>query len=249
MLAVLWKKILPMTRKLVVEYLLFFNILVFQNADTLKFVKGDSVVDIWLLTEKIQETDLGKIIFNKKSKVSKDNKYFFIYEEKYYPSKDSFFTKILFYDADKEKLWEKTPETGRKISFHLTNIYNDIVILVTTDKFNINPDLKSIKDNKIKEIIKEREYQRIIKYEFSSNMRYLILHIRNPYNTKMWDYIYSIDLQNQKKWNYLFPMCVSCKKNKIDLSIDNNGKAEVIYKGEHRIFSKDGELLDIFIKF
>ncbi len=156
MLAVLWKKILPMTRKLVVEYLLFFNMLVFQNADTLKFVKGDSVVDIWLLTEKIQETDLGEIIFNKKSKVSKDNEYFFIYEEKYYPSKDSFFTKILFYDADKEKLWEKTPETGRKISFHLTSIYNDIVILVTTDKFNNNPDLKLIKDNKIKEIIKER---------------------------------------------------------------------------------------------
>ena len=242
------KYFLIISKRLITKYIIFFNILVFHQADTLKFVKGDSVIDKWVLDEKIEKTDLGTVIHSKKSKVSQDNKYFIYYEEEYYSKRDSFVTTLSLYDARKRKLWERSPENNRKISFYLTNIYKDFVILVTTDNYNLNPSLKFIKDKKVKEIIKEKEWQRIVKYEFSPNIQYLLLHVKNPYNTKMWDYVHCIDLKSKKTWTYLFPICVSCKKYKLDLSIDNNGKAQVIYKNRHRIFSKNGTLIDIFIK-
>lgn len=225
----------------------FSTTLVFQAGDTLKFFKEDSIVDQWIMGQETR-TEPEEYIITKKTKVSADSNYFFVYEEEYYPVKDSISTKISFYNANKKKFFQRSYKSERKISFDLTKLYNKMLILVTTDKFNVNPSLEFIKNKKNQKVIKEDKWQRIINYELSPNLNYLVMHNRNPYSGKLWDYIYFIDLKTKKDWTYLFPVCLSCKRTKIDLSIDDEGKVEVIHKNEHRIFDKDGNLLNIFIK-
>ena len=37
-------------------------------------------------------------------------------------------------------------------------------------------------------------------------------------------------------------------KERMILNIDDAGQADVLYNGRHRIFSKDGNLLDVFVE-
>ncbi|MBA7544100.1 hypothetical protein ES705_36447 [subsurface metagenome] len=97
-------------------------------------------------------------------------------------------------------------------------------------------------------IINSGDWTRIVDYKLSQNCRYLVFHTRRPYARKLWDYIYFIDLKTKKDWQYLFPICISCKRGKFSLDVNNTGQVDVVYKAEHRIFSKEGKLLDIFIK-
>ena len=79
-------------------------------------------------------------------------------------------------------------------------------------------------------------------------LEYLLFHTRNPYYDKPWDYIYFCDLETGKSWEYLFPTCLSCKRGRIELEIDDNGRSEVIHRKEHRVFSSKGVLEDIYLK-
>lgn len=237
-----------MNKAFITEGLLIANILVFQQGDTLKFLKHNEVIDQWLLFEDPQNQSSDHLTYTKRSKVSPDSSNFFIYEEKRHTLTDSVFTKITLYNAGQVKLWEKCPGRGRRISFSLTDIYKDMIILVTTNSGYTNPSLKIIINKKEKEIIKENAWHRIIRYAISPNMQYLVLHVKNPHNKKMWDYIYFVDVATHDNWTYLFPICVSCKRKKIELAVHDNGKSEVIYKGEHRVFSKQGKLIDIYRK-
>jgi len=108
-----------------------------------------------------------------------------------------------------------------------------------------------IKNNNNKRIIDLKQWTNIVNYEISPIGRYALFHAKKPYNNKLWDYIYFLDLETNKTWEYLFPFCFSCKRGWLDLKIDDEGKSEVIYqnKNEHRIFDKDGNLVDIFVKF
>lgn len=237
-----------LSRVFITQGLLIANVLVFQQGDTLKFFEDNEVIDQWLLFEDPQNQSSRHVVYTKKSKVSADSSYFFIYEEKRHTLTDSVFTKITLYNAGQEKLWEKSANNERKISFYLTSIYKDTIVLVTTNTGYTNPSLEIIANNRKTTIIKPNQWHRIIRYAISPNMQYFILHVKNLYNKRMWDYIYFIDTDTYDDWTYLFPICVSCKRKKIELAVYNNGKSEVIYKGEHRVFSKKGKLIDIYRK-
>lgn len=244
----LFKRISNLLRKYSIHSLIFFNILVFQNGDTLNFRKGEEIIEQWIMSSANMTTDLGTMLYSTRSMVSDNNKRFLYYEEYYYPSLDSYDTKLTFYNAKKTKLWEKSVSNGRRISFYLSKILDDIVTMVTTDKQNAQPRLFFIENKNMKKINDDNKWHKIVSYSISPNMQYIALHIKNPYKKKIWDYVYFIDLTTKNEWSYLFPICVSCKRKKFDVTVDDDGITEVIYKGEHRIFSKQGKLTDIFIK-
>uniref|UniRef100_A0A7C4TGN0 Dipeptidylpeptidase IV N-terminal domain-containing protein n=1 Tax=candidate division WOR-3 bacterium TaxID=2052148 RepID=A0A7C4TGN0_UNCW3 len=219
--------------------------LVFQFGDTLKFYKNDSLIDQWIM-EAREEAQKG-IYYLQKAKVSTDNKKFLLYEEKFFSEKDSIFTKLTLYDADKKKVWSKIKGGQRKISFELTNLYPDKIIIFTLDRTNSFPVMEIMKGNRTRKI-DLTQWTGIVDYEISPNGRYLLFHTKKPYSSRLWDYIYFLDLQTKAEWEYLFPFCFSCKRGKIFLKIDDEGKSEVIYRNEHRIFDKKGNLVDIFVK-
>jgi hypothetical protein len=233
---------------LVTQGLLAANLLVSQQGDTLKFLKGSAVIDQWLLFEDNHDTPYNGIIRTKKVKVSADSSHFLIFEETRHTLTDSIFTKITLYNAAQEKLWEKSPDKGRIISYSLTNVYKNLVIMVTTNNGHTNPNLDFITDRAQTRVIEEDTWHRIIDYAISPNLQYLILHVKNPLHRKMWDYIYFIKTDSHETWTYLFPICVSCKRKRIELAVYDNGKSEVVYKGEHRVFSRQGKLTDIYRK-
>jgi len=229
--------------------LLLFSTLVFQSGDTLKFIEDSNITDIWTMGVPRKNEQSG-IIFTKNAKVSKDNKYFFIYEEFHSLDNESVFTILSIYDANRNRIQTESLGGERKISFDLTNIYKGIVILATTHKYGSKPSFYLIRGTKNKElIINENEWLRIVNYEISPNLRYIVFHTLHPQGSKIWDYIYFIDLEMKKNWSYLYPVCLSCRRGRLDLNVDNDGKVEVIRnKNECHIFSKDGELIDIFTK-
>uniref|UniRef100_A0A7V0Z4L2 Uncharacterized protein n=1 Tax=candidate division WOR-3 bacterium TaxID=2052148 RepID=A0A7V0Z4L2_UNCW3 len=221
------------------------NILVFQSGDTLKFCKDDSPIDKWIL--KSGQNESGGY-YNEKAKVSPDNKRFFIYKEQYFNSDDSIKTQLILYNAHKTVLGRFRGEDDRKISFELSRILEDRLILFTTNYYNQSPKMEIIQFNKAKRTIDLNQWNSIIDYQISQNRRYVIFHGRKPYNTKLWDYIYFIDLQTNKVWEYLFPICFSCKRGRIVLKVYDDGGSEAIYKNEHRIFDRNGNLVDVFVK-
>jgi hypothetical protein len=229
--------------------ILVANIVVFQQGDTLKFQRGSEVFDQWLLFENKQDSLHHSIFCTKKAKVSADHNHFFIYEEERNSLTDSIFTKITLYNAVQEQLLEKFPEKGRIISYMLTNIYKDIIMMVTTNSGYNNPTLDIITDRTQARVIRKDTWHRIIDYALSPNLRYVVLHVKNPHHKKMWDYICFIEIDTGNTWTYLFPICVSCKRKKIELAVYDNGKAEIIYKGEHRVFSQQGKLIDLYREF
>lgn len=188
------------------------------------------------------------IIHMRKAKVSPRGIYCTIYEEIYFRVDDSIATRIVMYDSLRNEQWQKSYAGKRKISFDLSRVFDDLVILVTTDKNNSLPEVELIKNNRAAIIIKEGRLRKIIDYTLSPNSRYIALHATNPYNNRLWDYIYFVDIETGKDWSYLFPVCLSCKRVNVQLLADNDGQVEVIYKAEHRIFSKDGQLVDLFMK-
>jgi len=226
-------------------FLFLINSLVYLAGDTLKFIEGDRLVDLWFIVE---TTPTEHVLINRQAKVSDDHQYFFIHEETYYTLNDSISTKIKIYDAGKKIIMQKTLSGERKINYYLTSLYNKTIFLGTTDKNDGNPSLILIKNGNNQEIINENQWQYIVKYEVSPNLRYMVLQTKNPHLGKTWDYIYFIDLMTKKNWEYLFPVCFSCKRGRIDLSVDNNGQVNVVHRNEHRIFSEEGRLIDIYIK-
>jgi len=233
---------------LVIQGTLFANILVFQQGDTLKFIEDNEVVKQWVITDPAENPGSDDIVYTKKSKVSSDSNYFFIYEEEYYRSIDSISTKITMYNAAEKKLLEKRFFNERRIAFHLTSIYKDIMIMATTNKDFTDPKLDIIYSNKEKTLIKENEWHRLVSYEVSPNLQFIICHVKNYNKRRIWDYIYFIKIATQSNWTYIFPICASCKRNTITLRVNDIGESEVIYKGQHRMFSKDGQLIDFYIK-
>ncbi len=225
--------------------LAFTNTLVFQSGDTLKFYSKDSLVYEWILNDS-KEIEGG--YYKEKALVLPDNKGFLFYEERDFPQKDSVFTKLALYNAQRKKIWERIEAGRRKFCFELTKLDRDRIIIFTTKRLGESPVMEIIKDNQIKRRIDLKEWTNVINYAFSPNGRYILFQAKKPYNYKLWDYIYFIDLKTNKTWEYLFPFCFSCKRGRIDLKVDDEGKSEVIYKSEHRIFDKEGNLVDIFVK-
>jgi hypothetical protein len=217
------------------------------SGDSLIFTRGSNPADVILLNTG-DATGSTDIIHTRKAKVSPRGIYCTIYEETYFRLVDSISTDMVMYDSLQNKQWQRTYVGKRKISYDLSRVLDDLVILVTTDINNSLPEVELIKNNKAAIIIKEGKLRKITDYTLSPNSLYIALHAINPYNNRLWDYIYFVDIETGKDWFYLFPVCLSCKRVSIQLLVDNDGQVEVIYKAEHRIFSKDGQLVDIFMK-
>ena len=129
--------------------LLTVNLFVLQQGDTLKFLKGTEVIDQWMLFENDQDHTTDHVVHTRRAKVSADSSHFFIHEEERHKKTDSISTKITLYNAAQKKLWEKSPANGRIISYPLTNIYHDLVIMVTTNRGHTNPSLDIINSKTI----------------------------------------------------------------------------------------------------
>jgi len=228
--------------------LFILNVLVYQNGDTLLFTEQDSIIDQWILGETIFHADSVETKLNRKAKVSSNNEKFFIYTE-HDEQGELIKTEIILYNTFQEKLWQDSAHGEEVISFRLSNVYDSLFIGVRSLRGGSEPMLYTVK-NTMKEIIIEKgTWDKIIDYSISPNRRYLLLHTKNPYAQRSWDYIYFVDLGNKKDWQYLFPICASCKRGKIDLAVDDEGTSEIISRGQHRIFSKDGEFIDYFLRF
>lgn len=224
----------------------FANALVFQFGDTIRFYKDEKLITEWILKDSLGENDSYYSL--EKAKISPDNRFLLIYEEKSSGTDDSIFSRLTLYNAATRKVWSRKKIGKTKISFELTSIFDDMVLIFYTDRHNGFPVIEMIKMNCKSRTIDLRQWDIIIKYAISANRRYMLFHSKKPFNNRLWDYVYFIDLKTNKDWEYLFPNCFSCKRGWIELTVDNEGKCEVVQNKEYRIFSKEGNLLDIFVR-
>lgn len=228
--------------------LILIGAVILQSGDTLFFREDNEIRDTLIIAATVVDSTEG-LRFVRKLKVSDSGDKYCVYEEQYRLGQDSVLsTKITFYDRHNEKMLEEETADGRQISFELSNPYDSILIITTQDCWYKMPALYVVKDEKRQEIVKEGDWDRIVSYRVSLNNRYMLFHMRNPYYEKPWDYIYFYDLLTGEDWEYLFPSCLSCKKSRISLEVGDDGRAEVIYKNEHRVFSTHGVLEDIYLK-
>ncbi len=209
------------------------------------FTKQDSLIEKLVLNENGDSLRNKEI---KRVKVSPNNELFLIYEERYDEDDSLLGTEIVFYTADKKELWKETRSGARKLSYHLSNVYDNLFVIADTDKRSKNPNVYIIKDGRMYQIVEKDSWRLIFNYKISGNYRYVVMHCRKPYFNRLWDYIYSIDLEARTDWEYLFPVCTTCKRGKITFNIDDNGEVEVIYRKKHRVFSNEGKLINAFIK-
>ncbi|MDH4210502.1 MAG: hypothetical protein OEV79_03555 [candidate division WOR-3 bacterium] len=223
------------------------GLLVYQNADTLQFTDQDSVVDIIILEDEDYSDSLGQIVV-RRGRVSEDHMYYLIYEAVQAGDEEVVHSKISFYDAGKNLLWEELGQEGRNISYDFSGIYDGILVVTIWDRLSSDPSFFVVKDGEKVEIIEEGEWQQLLDYRVSPNGQYFLFYTRNPRNGKTWDYLYFYDLGDRRDWDYLFPICMSCKRGWVDINVDDDGRSEAIYKGEHRIFSRGGVLEEIFMK-
>ncbi len=227
--------------------LFLVSMLVYQNGDTLQFVAQDSVVDTMVLEHSIEVAGTGYVTV-KQGKVSEDHKYYLIHEAVILDNEEVVRSKVTFFDADKNPIWEEQREDGRNISYDFSGIYSGLLVVTVWDRHGGDPVLYVMKDGEKVEIIKKGEWQQLLDYKVSPNGRYFFFYTRNPYSGKMWDHLYFYDLVERQDWEYLFPTCMSCKRGWVEISVDDSGRSEAVYKGEHRVFSKTGEIEEIFMK-
>jgi hypothetical protein len=238
----------PRVYNLWIMILLLIGTFILQNGDTLFFLEGneprESLIVAATVIDSTKELRLARRV-----KVSDSGDKYCVYEEKFRLGPDSLVsTKISFYDSHSKEVFKEEVSDDRQISFELSNAYDSMLVLTTWDHSYKMPALCTIKDDKRQEIIKEGDWDRIVSYQVSSNNRYMLFHMRSPYHDKPWDYIYFYDLLTGQDWDYLFPSCLSCKKSRIYLTVNDNGRAEVVYKNEHRVFSAQGVMENIYLK-
>ena len=229
--------------------LLLIGTIIVQNGDTLFFGEEGSFNDTLILHANADD-DTGVVRVIEKAKVSPDGGSYLIYSTTCRKSdpESLLSSKITFYDAEKKKLFEEEGKGEKNVSFELSDSYDSLFIVASWDHFNSNPSFDVIKDGARTQIVKEGDWRNIVSYKISPNRRYLLFHTRNPYHDKLWDYIYFYDLDTGSHWDYIFPACLSCKRSRIDLGLDENGRSTVIHKQEHRVFSPEGILEDIYLK-
>ena len=224
---------------------LFCN-LVLLHEDSLLFMKDSEIVDVWMLDHHEPETING-IDHHKQVKINADKHNFFIYYSQYDTARNHVKSEIKFYNANKKMLFGETRKLDRMINYDLSNIEHNVLIFVDCDAGSGDPQMYVVKGNRTIIPIKKGNWKRIVTYDLSANNKFLVVHVRNPYMSKLWDYIFFYDLKTGKNWQYLFPLCLSCKRTKINVEVDDNGQTVVEYKGEHRVFSREGDFIDYYI--
>ncbi len=241
---------LAQVRKHAVPSILCFNMLVFLETDSLVFQRDNAVVEKWYIGEQTELMTSGTKRSTTHAVVSQDHTRFLYFQEVYFPETDSMYSQLALFRADGQRIWQRTAPRGRTYARFLSEFVDEMIVVVTTNQYGAAPSMERISSTAVDTIVREGDWYRLSAYAFSPNHRFLVMHVKNPYREKVWDYIHFIDLQTGSTWSYLFPICVTCKRYKhIDVSVDNDGISEVVYKGEHRIFNREGVLIDVFIKF
>lgn len=218
--------------------------------DSLIFMTGQQVSGAWTLTESTTVTPAGNpIVYTSRAKVAADSHYALLFEEARFPQGDSYSTRLTLYSANRRKIRVESSPRNRRIAYDLTELFADTILLGTVGFDYTRPRLDLIPPRGGRRtVIPDSFFNRIVQQIFSPNRRYVILHARKPSGTRILDVIYSRDRQTGFSWEYLFPICLTCRRNTIDMSVDDQGRVETVYKNEHRIFSPSGEMTDIFIK-
>lgn len=224
----------------------FFFAIIYQQNDTLYFKTNDIITDTIILNS----TNQDSVLFRKTQsvKISAEKNTCILFWELTNRQSDEVTSFIEVYDSDKELLWHDSTSNGRRFSLRLSELFDDLYIITETALDGKTPVLYTVRNGHKEVIIEEGAWTIITSYAVSPNGQYLILHTRHPFSRKLWDYIYFVDLLSRIDWQYLFPICLSCKRTKIHLLIDDTGQSEVVYKAEHRVFSKEGKLIDIYLK-
>ncbi len=231
---------------LVMIMILLLSNLVFLSEDSLIFRDGDDIKGVWLIDCYLPET-VNASIHHKRAKISADHQHFFIHGSRHDKDWNHIGSDLSFYSARQKLLARETRTADRQISFDLTDIRHGALILVETDSRAENPQLSVLKDKRTIVPLKKGDWKRIVSYDLSSSGRYLAVHARNPYLNQLWDFIYFHDLKTGKNWQYLFPVCLSCKRTRITVRVDDHGQTTVEHKSEHRVFSKTGDFIDFYI--
>ncbi|MBE0432445.1 hypothetical protein IBX73_03140 [candidate division WOR-3 bacterium] len=226
-------------------FFLLISYLVFQRGDTLQFVEHGAGVETVILADSAVDDSLGLSLV-RRGRVSDDNRFFFIYEAIERSEDEVLSSRISFYDAGKNLRWEESAEGPRKIAFELSGVSNGRFIIGTWDEYCGYPEVRLITGTDTVEIIQEGDWHQVLDYDVSPNGKYFVYYTRNPHFNKIWDYIYFFELSTRNSWDYLLPVCLSCKRLRVELGVDDDGRSEVIYNNEHRIFSKLGTLEDFF---
>ena len=224
------------------------GVIVVQKADTLQFMDGDTIIQIHILAQDSTRVESGYVVHIQQTKVSDKGDHYILYDEYRNSSVDSLTTTLSLYTSMQHMVWIREYSKGRRIDFEKTKIYDDKVTITTTDRSYGAPVLELITNNASLILIEQDQWQRLVDYAFSPNMRFVTMHVRNPFNRKMWDYIYFIDRKTQDTWTYQFPICISCKRNRITVSVDDEGNSEIVYKEQHRVFDTKGSLKDFFMR-
>jgi len=229
---------------------LFLSLTVDLTGDTLTFYQNNAVAQRLVLGEKVTHVDGAQdLVVLEQARISPDRQHYLLYTESYRTDlAETIATRLALYDAGQRRQWEIIPADGRMVSFPLTAMYDGFIILGTTDLNHRQPQLEIIDyRKKVKATpVRAGTWQQMVKYELSPNRHYLAAHVKNPVNAKLWDYIYFIDLREGTDWNVPFPFCLSCTRGTLTLKVDDDGRLDVKYKNEHRIYSSTGQLLDAY---
>lgn len=221
-----------------------------QISDTLFFYNQETVVERRILGEKKIHLGLNQdLVTVEKAKIAPDQKFYLLYSESFQSEHaESSKTQLRFFRADQKQQWAYAPPPGRVILFSLTEVFEHFIVIGHTFPNHTQPQLEIVDyDLKNKRtIVPDRDWQQMVKFVLSPNRRYFAAHVKNLHNTKLWDYILFLDLQSGASWNVIFPFCLSCTRGILTLKASDDGRLDVKYKNEHRIYSARGDLLDAY---
>lgn len=233
---------------MVMIFLFCISVLVFESGDTLYFKEQERVVETWMLGEEVEGDSSVQRRTIKQAKVSPDYRRFLVHTFVVDGHYEYIGSEIVFYTAAQEELLREAYSGDEKVLYKGSEVYDSLLIIAVGDRYNTDPYLRVIRNGEATVIFERGTWQRIVSVEVSPNNNYLVLHTRKRYSRKLWDYIYFCDLMAQRNWEYQFPTCLSCKRTNISLAVNNDGQVEAVYKAEHRVFSKEGKLIDIFLQ-
>jgi len=233
---------------LIMIFLFCVSTLVFQSGDTLLFQEQDRVIETWVLGEEVNGDSTVRERRIRQAKVSPDNREFLVHTLVVDGNYEYVRSEIVFYTAAQEQILHEAYSGDEKVLYESSGVYDSLFVVAVGDKYNKDPYVRIIKGGKETVVFERGTWQRIVSVELAPSNKYLVLHTRKRYSRKLWDYIYFVDLTTQHDWEYQFPTCLSCKRTNISLAVDDDGQVKAVHRAEHRVFSKEGKLIDIFLQ-
>lgn len=224
--------------------------LVFQNGDTLEFVEDGRILETMVVADSMID-DSCALVAIRRARVADDNQSFLIYEALRRGEYEILSSRISFYDAGKNLLFATAGDdsAGRHVANELSRITSGRFIVATWGRHAVAPAVIAVAPGSLTqtELIKPGDWQQVLDYVVSTSGQYFLFHVRNPYNNKAWDYVYFYDIATGASWDYMLPICASCKRTPVRLAVSDEGRSEVTYGVERRTFSVSGELVGISV--